>query len=117
MRPKSNPEDAEKSISTDHSHLFPDPVESTGCQAENDALLLCFDRTKDWRACVKEMRAFRLCFERYQEESEARVLEAIRMGIERGARAAEEAVPMPSAEEIQARVAEMRQKQELNTDQ
>lgn len=112
MRPKSNPDD--NAIPTDHSHLFPDPVESTGCQAENDALLLCYDRTKDWRACVKEMRAFRLCFERYQEEGEARVLEAIREGIERGARMAEEAVPMPSVEEIHARVAEMRQKQESN---
>lgn len=105
---KSSPD---TKIQTDHSSLFPDPLESTGCQAENDALLLCYDQTKDWRACVKELRAFRLCFERYQEEAESKVLEAINLGIEKAARAAEEAASMPSVEEIQAKVEELRQRE------
>lgn len=38
-----------------------DPVEQSGCAAENDALFLCYDATKDWRACRKELEAFKQC--------------------------------------------------------
>ena len=37
----------------------------TGCQALNEAVLLCFDEYKDWRKCQKEVMAFKTCFETY----------------------------------------------------
>lgn len=53
---------------TDINDRIGDPVESTGCSAENEAVLLCFDRTKDWRMCKPELEAFRKCYEEYVEE-------------------------------------------------
>jgi len=56
---------------------FPDPVEETGCSPQNDAILLCFDRTKDWRKCKPEMEAFKTCFQEYQRRDEERVVERV----------------------------------------
>lgn len=42
-----------------------DPMAKTGCQALNEAVLLCFDAHKDWRQCQKEIKAFKACFEAY----------------------------------------------------
>lgn len=44
-----------------------DPIEATGCQIENDAVLLCYAETKDWRKCRKELDIFKLCMERHQQ--------------------------------------------------
>lgn len=60
---------------TDES--FDDPIESTGCNAENEAVILCFDRTKDWRDCVKELKAFKDCFENYQKNREKQIVEKL----------------------------------------
>ena len=38
----------------------------SGCQELNEALLACYIRTKDWRACRAELQAFRTCFARHQ---------------------------------------------------
>lgn len=42
-----------------------DPVEATGCQIQNDAVLLCYAETKDWRKCQKELEAFKQCMDQY----------------------------------------------------
>ncbi len=49
-----------------------DPVELSGCAAENDAVLLCYDATKDWRACRKELEAFKKCIKAAEEEKKMR---------------------------------------------
>lgn len=46
-----------------------DPIEETGCEAENDVVLLCYAETKDWRKCKKEVEAFKLCMERYKQKN------------------------------------------------
>lgn len=43
-------------------------IQRTGCALENEALTMCYHANgKDWRACRKEMEAFRCCFEIYQQ--------------------------------------------------
>ena len=42
-----------------------DPIEATGCQMENDAVLLCYAETKDWRKCQQELERFKRCMEVY----------------------------------------------------
>ena len=42
-----------------------DPMVKTGCQALNEAVLLCFDEHRDWRKCQAEVMAFKACFEAY----------------------------------------------------
>ena len=42
-----------------------DPVEATGCQIHNDAVLLCYAETKDWRKCQKELEAFKKCMDKH----------------------------------------------------
>lgn len=37
---------------------------STGCSVENAEMTDCYYDTKDWRACKKEMEAFRECWKR-----------------------------------------------------
>jgi cytochrome c oxidase assembly factor 4 len=44
-----------------------DPIEETGCSAENDLVLLCYADTKDWRKCQKELDAFRKCMKKYED--------------------------------------------------
>ncbi|KAF9962948.1 hypothetical protein BGZ70_007778 [Mortierella alpina] len=39
-------------------------IERTGCSVENEALQMCYAETHDWRACQKEMLAFRECWKR-----------------------------------------------------
>ncbi|KAF9574139.1 hypothetical protein EC968_007391 [Mortierella alpina] len=39
-------------------------IERTGCSVENEALQMCYAETHDWRACQKEMLAFRDCWKR-----------------------------------------------------
>ncbi|PJF19424.1 hypothetical protein PSACC_00778 [Paramicrosporidium saccamoebae] len=38
-------------------------IEKTGCSELNDVLLLCYDKTRDWRKCRAELQAFRECYE------------------------------------------------------
>lgn len=38
-----------------------DPVEATGCQVENETVLLCYAERKDWRKCRIEVEKFKLC--------------------------------------------------------
>ena len=45
-----------------------DPIEATGCQIENDAVLLCYAETKDWRKCQKELELFKKCMDRHLKE-------------------------------------------------
>ena len=40
-------------------------IDATGCGPLNDAVLLCYDRHRDWRQCHQEMAVFRQCFERH----------------------------------------------------
>jgi cytochrome c oxidase assembly factor 4 len=56
MQPKaqSNLEDSNNLGSSD-------AVEATGCANENDAVLLCYSETKDWRKCKEALAAFREC--------------------------------------------------------
>jgi len=44
-----------------------DPVEETGCETQNDAVLLCYAGTKDWRKCKKELETFKKCMELYEK--------------------------------------------------
>ncbi|KAH7045289.1 hypothetical protein B0J12DRAFT_742214 [Macrophomina phaseolina] len=37
---------------------------STGCAVENSKMTDCYFEKKDWRACKKEMEAFRECWKR-----------------------------------------------------
>ncbi|OMP84460.1 Cytochrome oxidase assembly factor 4 [Diplodia seriata] len=37
---------------------------STGCAQENATMTDCYYETKDWRACKREMEAFRECWKR-----------------------------------------------------
>lgn len=46
-----------------------DPVEATGCQRENDAVLLCYAETRDWRKCQKELELFKQCM-KYRPNNE-----------------------------------------------
>ena len=39
-------------------------IMDTGCHQENLKLQLCHADTGDWRKCLKEMQAFRACWER-----------------------------------------------------
>lgn len=39
-------------------------IMKTGCHEENLALQLCHADTGDWRKCLKEMQAFRECWDR-----------------------------------------------------
>lgn len=45
-----------------------DPIEETGCESANDAVLLCYAETKDWRRCKKEVEAFKSCMEQYKKK-------------------------------------------------
>ena len=40
-------------------------ITDTGCYAENIALQLCHADTGDWRQCMREMQAFRECWEQH----------------------------------------------------
>lgn len=45
-----------------------DPVGETGCEAQNDAVLLCYAENKDWRRCKTELEAFKKCMELYEKQ-------------------------------------------------
>lgn len=40
----------------------------TGCASLNEAVILCYSETKDWRKCKKELDAFKKCYELYQQK-------------------------------------------------
>lgn len=52
----------------DNEETLIDPVERTGCEKQNDAVLLCYAETKDWRKCKKELEAFKKCMEHYEKD-------------------------------------------------
>ncbi|GMM50796.1 Coa4 protein [Starmerella bacillaris] len=43
-------------------------IEATGCYEENEALQICRYDTGDWRKCLKEMKAFRDCWQKYKND-------------------------------------------------
>lgn len=47
-----------------------DPVERSGCARENEAVLLCYDAKKDWRACKKELDDFKRCIQEHLHKNE-----------------------------------------------
>ncbi|KAJ3351639.1 hypothetical protein HDU83_008794 [Entophlyctis luteolus] len=47
-------------------------IKRTGCFAQHNALLDCHYETKDWRKCAAEMRLFRECFSKHEEERRRR---------------------------------------------
>lgn len=80
MRP-SNQSNAIAKDPTTNSDKFEDPVEETGCQAQNDAVLLCFSETHDWRKCQPEIEAFRACYQEYTEKRREETVAKIRTTI------------------------------------
>ena len=62
MRPRNS--DNERAEVND---CYIDPIIETGCDSQNDAVLLCFAETKDWRKCKKELEAFKACMNRYED--------------------------------------------------
>ena len=56
-------------ISPNHDAGQVDPIEETGCQVQNDAVLLCYAETKDWRKCKQVMEEFKLCMELHKSKS------------------------------------------------
>ena len=50
-------------------------LEETGCAELNDLVLLCYDKHKDWRKCQGEMRAFKECFQKYNNNDLHRKVE------------------------------------------
>lgn len=52
-------------------------IKKTGCYVENERLQLCYyDSGRDWRACKKEMDAFRECMAAWTKEQQARLEKA-----------------------------------------
>ncbi|RVD85217.1 uncharacterized protein DFL_003545 [Arthrobotrys flagrans] len=41
-------------------------IRKTGCAGENESLQMCFDKTKDWRACRKQLQEFKDCWRRHK---------------------------------------------------
>lgn len=80
MRP-SDQSNTETKTPSANSDKFEDPVEETGCQAQNDAVLLCFSETHDWRKCQPEIEAFRTCYQEYTERRREKTVAKIRTTI------------------------------------
>ncbi|CEJ59316.1 hypothetical protein PEBR_39264 [Penicillium brasilianum] len=57
-QPKVVPEDDDEPDDWDKR------IYSTGCHTEQDKMNDCYYAKKDWRACSKEMEAFRECWKR-----------------------------------------------------
>ncbi|KAJ5368442.1 uncharacterized protein N7496_008202 [Penicillium cataractarum] len=57
-QPKIVPEDDDEPDDWDKR------IYSTGCHTEQDKMNDCYYAKKDWRACSKEMEAFRECWKR-----------------------------------------------------
>ena len=53
---------------TGNEETLMDPVERTGCETQNDTVLLCYAETKDWRKCKNEVEAFKKCMENYEKQ-------------------------------------------------
>ena len=52
--------------SAEGEEVFIDPIEQTGCETQNEAVLLCYAETKDWRKCKKELEEFKKCMKQYE---------------------------------------------------
>lgn len=50
-------------------------IQKTGCQEENDNLLICYADKKDWRLCSAEMQAFRNCYQKNKRNAGSQELE------------------------------------------
>ncbi|KAH8555791.1 hypothetical protein BGW37DRAFT_147795 [Umbelopsis sp. PMI_123] len=50
-------------------------IQKTGCQEENDKLLICYADKRDWRLCNAEMLAFRNCYQRNKQNAGSQELE------------------------------------------
>jgi len=42
-------------------------IEQSGCAELNDIVILCYERTKDWRRCSNELQNFRDCYQRFEQ--------------------------------------------------
>lgn len=50
-------------------------IQKTGCQEENDNLLICYHDKRDWRQCSAEMQAFRNCYQKNKQNAGSQALE------------------------------------------
>ncbi|KAG2172497.1 hypothetical protein INT44_006670 [Umbelopsis vinacea] len=50
-------------------------IQKTGCQEENDTLLICYADKRDWRLCHAEMQAFRNCYQKNKQNAGSQDLE------------------------------------------
>lgn len=50
-------------------------IQKTGCQEENDNLLICYADKRDWRLCNAEMQAFRNCYQKNKQNAGSQELE------------------------------------------
>ncbi|KAK6543242.1 hypothetical protein TWF694_000009 [Orbilia ellipsospora] len=46
----------------DDSNEWEMRIDKTGCSKEHEKLQSCFDNTRDWRVCQKELRDFKDCW-------------------------------------------------------
>ncbi|KAI8841595.1 hypothetical protein CcCBS67573_g08571 [Chytriomyces confervae] len=74
-------------------------IQRTGCFAQHNRMLDCHFSTKDWRKCTVEMKLFKECFEKHQQERQQRsisdrALESVK--VDRDASAASRAAREPS---------------------
>lgn len=51
-------------------------IAKTGCATENERLQLCHADTGDWRKCIKEMKAFRDCWELHHNSERVSTVDA-----------------------------------------
>jgi cytochrome c oxidase assembly factor 4 len=70
-KPSRNPPPADE-----EDDAYTSAIKATGCFPQNEALQLCYyDSGRDWRACKKEMDAFRECMKLYTEGQQRRLKE------------------------------------------
>jgi len=43
-------------------------IKKTGCLELNEAVIECHYDTKDWRQCMKQVKAFKACMDEYNNE-------------------------------------------------
>jgi cytochrome c oxidase assembly factor 4 len=61
-------EAAAAATAQDDEDAWTQRLAATGCAEENNAVLLCYADTRDWRQCTGPLRVFRACYERYRTE-------------------------------------------------
>ncbi|KAB8215191.1 hypothetical protein F9C07_2229703 [Aspergillus flavus] len=64
MSPKEQNPRVVVDVDDDEPDEWDKRIFSTGCSVEQDKMNDCYFAKKDWRACKKEMEAFRECWKR-----------------------------------------------------